>query len=723
MTTAPLLIELFTEELPPKALHKLGEVFAQGVQDGLLKAGLIEGETELRIFATPRRLGVCLANIRDKAADRKETRKLMPAKVAFDAQGQATPALMKRLEKEGMGADAVATLERRDEGGTETVFASISITGSTLAVAAQQALVDSMAKLPIPKVMSYQLADGETTVKFVRPVHGLVALHGDTVLDIEVLGLKAGRTVHGHRFQGGAPIELKDTSEYSQRLEEEGHVIAGFEDRRSRIEKLLRERASETGNSLGPLEDYVPLLDEVTALVEFPAVYVGSFESEFLEVPAECLILTMKQNQKYFPLFHDDGTLSSRFLIVSNMVLNDPRHVIQGNERVVRPRLSDARFFFETDKKSKLADRMVKLGSVVYHNKLGTQLERTERVAKLAGAIATSLGANADQAKRAALLAKCDLVTDMVGEFPELQGTMGRYYALHDGEAPEVADAIEDHYKPRFAGDQLPRGRVGLVVSLADKLETLVGMFGVGNVPTGDKDPFALRRQALGVVRILISLDPVAIPLRNFFMAAADARLWSGTEWKFAIPVEGSDLKMTADVVCDAVQNELEPFLYERLAANLREKGYGTLEIDAVFSQKPLFSEVERRIQAVRVFLALPEAPALAAANKRVANILKKSEMNDTSPPDAARMVEAAEKALWSALQSNAPSADALFAANDYAGYLKSFAALKDPVDAFFDQVMVNAEDANIRKNRLALLRELRDAMNRVADLSKLASA
>jgi len=700
MTTAPLLIELFTEELPPKALQKLGDAFAHGVHDGLNKAGLIDGDAAMRIFATPRRLGILLANIRDKAPDRSETRKLMPAKVAFDAQGQATPALMKRLEKEGLSADVLGKLERRDEGGTETVFASVEIAGAKLAEATQTALLDSIAKLPIPKVMSYQLTDGETTVKFVRPAHGLVALHGTEVLNIELLGLKAGRTVHGHRFQGGVATELKDTSEYSQRLEKEGHVIAGFEDRRSRIEKLLFERAEETGNTLGEREDYVALLDEVTALVEYPAVYVGSFEAEFLEVPAECLILTMKQNQKYFPLFHADGSLSSRFLIVSNMVLSDPRNIIQGNERVVRPRLADARFFFNTDKKIKLEARLAKLGSVVYHNKLGTQLQRTERVAKLAGAIATGLGADAAKAERAALLAKCDLVTDMVGEFPELQGTMGRYYALHDGEAPEVADAIAQHYQPRFSGDALPAHPVSLAVALADKLETLAGLFSIGQEPTGDKDPFALRRHALGVIRMLIEKDlPLAV--RDLVTQALSA-----------FPQAQAD-----------AGEKLTTYIFDRLVGYLREQGYSALEVDAVVTVRPpRWGELPLRLAAVRAFAALPEADSLAAANKRVANILKKSEVVSATPPDAGRMVEDAEKALWSALQTTGPQANALFAANDYAGYLKSFAALKGPVDAFFEKVMVNAEDANIRNNRLALLRELRDAMNRVADLSKLAA-
>lgn len=703
MTTAPLLIELFTEELPPKALQKLGDAFAQGVHDGLKSAGLIDGDAAMRIFATPRRLGALIESVRDKGADRPESKKLMPVSVAYDSQGSPTPALLKRLLKEGYREGVVPTdkLIKRADGAAEAVFHEFILPGESLKAATESALQSAIRSLPIPKLMTYQLADGQTDVHFVRPAHGLVALHGEHVLEIEALGLTAGRTVHGHRFQGGAPIELNSAGEYSQRLEHEGHVIAGFEDRRSRIEKLLRERASETGNSLGPLEGYVPLLDEVTALVEYPAVYVGSFDTEFLDVPAECLILTMKQNQKYFPLFHDDGSLSSRFLIVSNLVLNDPRNVIQGNERVVRPRLSDARFFFETDKKSKLADRMAKLGSVVYHNKLGTQLERSERVAKLADAIATSLGTAADKAMRAALLAKCDLVTDMVGEFPELQGTMGRYYALHDGEAPEVADAIAQHYQPRFSGDALPAHPVSLAVALADKLETLAGLFSIGQEPTGDKDPFALRRHALGVIRMLIEKDlPLAV--RDLVTQALSA-------FPQAQPEAGE---------------KLTTYIFDRLVGYLREQGYTALEVDAVVSVRPpRWGELPLRLAAVRAFAALPESGSLAAANKRVANILKKSEMNDATPPDAAIMVEPAEKALWSALQANTPRSAALFAANDYAGYLMSFAALKGPVDEFFEKVMVNADDANIRNNRLALLRELRDAMNRVADLSRLAPA
>jgi glycyl-tRNA synthetase beta chain len=697
--TASLLVELLTEELPPKALKKLGDAFAHGIRDGLMKAALIDGESSVQVFATPRRLGLLAASVRDKAPDRAETKKLMPSKVAFDAEGKPSAALLKRLEKESLGADAVARLERKMEGDAEQVFVTLNLPGATLVSALQSSIEDSIAKLPIPKVMSYQLADGETTVKFVRPAHGLIALHGAQIVPVSVLGLKAGNTSSGHRFQGAKSIAIPSADNYAHRLEAEGKVIADFDERKGRIEKLLLDAAKAAGVSLGDRGGYEALLDEVTALVEFPAIYAGEFETEFLTVPQECLILTMKQNQKYFPLFQTSGKLSHRFLIVSNMTLADPRNVVHGNERVVRPRLSDARFFFETDKKVKLADRVAQLGTVVYHNKLGTQLERAERVAKLAAEVAQLIGADAVKAERAARLAKADLLTNMVGEFPELQGIMGRYYALHDGEPAEVADAVAQHYQPRFSGDELPAHAVALSVALADKLETLAGLFGIGQEPTGDKDPFALRRHALGVIRMLIERDLplsvtglVASAMANFPNAAADSR------------------------------ERLTAYLFDRLVGYLREQGYSALEVDAVVSVRPPWGEFPLRLAAVRAFAALPESTSLAAANKRVANILKKSEAGSEAKPEAARMVESAEKALWSALQDTTPKAEALFAANDYAGYLKSFAALKTPVDEFFDKVMVNAEDVGVRNNRLALLRELRDAMNRVADLSKLAA-
>jgi glycyl-tRNA synthetase beta chain len=693
----PLLVELFTEELPPKALERLGRAFADGIQAGLVARGLSVADASVTPYATPRRLAVRIENVAAQAADHTETKKLMPSKVGFDASGAPTPALAKRLEKENAAA---GDCERRMEGDAEYVFLERRVPGVGLAEGLQAALLDSIAKLPIPKVMGYQLADGETTVHFVRPAHGLVALHGADVVPVSALGLTAGRVTQGHRFQGARDIAIADVDAYVPMLVERGLVIASFAERRAAIDTALRTQAASFGASLGPEADVAPLLDEVTALVEFPTVYAGRFEEAFLEVPQECLILTMRQNQKYFPLFDAGGRLTHRFLIVSNMRLGNPANIVTGNERVVRPRLADARFFFETDKKTRLEYRVPQLASVVYHNKLGTQGERSERVAKLATEIARLIGADPAQAERAARLAKADLVTGMVGEFPELQGIMGRYYALADDEAPAVAEAIEQHYRPRFAGDALPDGPVSMTVALADKLETLAGLFGIGQLPTGDKDPFALRRHALGVIRMLIEAGlPADL---DQLVAAAFAAFPAGK-------------------VTDA-HAELETFVFERLHGYLADQGYTTNEIEAVLSLRPVrLALIPKQLAAVRAFAALPEAKPLAAANKRIGNILRKAE-GEWTDADAAVLVEPAEQALLAAYQAAVPRFDALFDAQDYAGALQSLAPLKTPVDAFFDGVMVMADDAKLRENRLALLSDLRRLMNRVADLSRLAT-
>jgi glycyl-tRNA synthetase beta chain len=514
MSSASLLVELFVEELPPKALKKLGDAFAGVLRDQLVAQGLAEPGAVLTAYASPRRLAAHLTHVAERAADKAVSQKLMPVAVGLDASGQPTPALLKRLGALGADASAVPGLKRAMDGKAEALFYESTAKGATLAEGLQKALAEAIAKLPIPKVMSYQLESGcelpgWSSVSFVRPAHGLVALHGSTVVPIEALGLKAGRDTHGHRFEAAVdPVVLRDANSYALQLQEEGAVIASFEARRAEIARQLAAAAVKVGGGSVPIHDDA-LLDEVTALVERPNVLVCSFEREFLEVPQECLILTMKANQKYFPLLDAQAKLTHQFLVVSNISPDDASAVIQGNERVVRPRLADAKFFFDQDRKKSLASRVESLGKVVYHNKLGTQGERVQRVMHIARGIAEKLGnaTVAAQATQAAQLAKADLVTDMVGEFPELQGTMGRYYALHDGLDAAVADAIEDHYKPRFAGDELPRNTVGLVVALADKLETLVGMFGIGNLPTGDRDPFALRRHALGVLRMLIEKD------------------------------------------------------------------------------------------------------------------------------------------------------------------------------------------------------------------------
>ena len=705
MNTQNLLVELFVEELPPKALPALGESFARTLAASLQAQGLAAAEGAVTPYASPRRLAAHLSAVAAKAADKAVAQKLMPVAVGLDADGKPTPALLKKLGALGLDADAAPRLRREGVGKAETLFIDTVAPGASLAEGLQKALAEAIAKLPIPKVMAYQLADGWTTVKFVRPAHGLVALHGGDIVPVQALGLTAGRQTHGHRFEASAdPIVLRDADSYAEQLREEGAVIASFDARRAEIAAQLQAAAATAGNGLRPIDD-AALLDEVTALVERPNVLLCEFEPAFLAVPQECLILTMKANQKYFPLLDAAGKLTHRFLVVSNISPADPSAVVQGNERVVRPRLADAQFFFEQDRKKRLEDRVPGLDKVVYHAKLGSQGERMRRVQALAGGIARQIPPSfpVELAERAALLAKTDLLTDMVGEFPELQGIMGRYYAVHDGEDPLVAEAIEDHYKPRFSGDELPRGDVGFALALADKTETLVGLFGIGERPTGDKDPFALRRHALGIIRMLMERG-TGIELSRFL--------------RDAVPVFGQ-VAGFADPSAD-----VQTFLYDRLANLMREQGWTAQEVDAVLAQGPeILADVPRRLEAVRAFAALPEATALAAANKRVGNILRKSEgVKDGSGFITDLLVEPAEIALAQALDAVAPQAQQLYAAGDYTAALKALAALKIPVDTFFEQVMVNAEDPALRANRLALLARLQRAMNQVADLSRLAT-
>jgi glycyl-tRNA synthetase beta chain len=700
MDTRNLLVELFVEELPPKALKKIGDAFAQTLHASLKSQGVLADDSVLTQYASPRRLGAHITGVMDQADDKPLLQKLMPASVGLTAEGKATPALLKKLSALGADESAVAKLKRESDGKTDVLFFNSVTKGATLAEGLQQALEETLARLPIPKVMTYQLADGWDSVNFVRPAHGLVALYGADVVPVSVLGLKAGSTTHGHRFEAGIdPVFIRNADTYAAQLEKEGAVIASFAARRADIVRQLQEAAAAAGDRLKPIEDEA-LLDEVTGLVERPNVLVGQFEEGFLDVPQECLILTMKANQKYFPLLDANGRLTNKFLIVSNIKPADASAVIGGNERVVRPRLADAKFFFDQDRKKTLESRVAGLAKVVYHNKLGTQGERVERVRTIAKAIAAKLGVDPQQADTAAHLAKADLLTDMVGEFPELQGIMGRYYALHDKLPATVADAIEDHYKPRFAGDELPRNDVGVVVALADKLETLVGLFSIGQVPTGDKDPFALRRHALGITRMLTE-EKLDVGVNELIDAAAQ-------------PFKGLAAEHRA-----ALLN----FIFDRLANALREQGYSAQEIDAVLALQPQkLSDVVDRLAAVRAFAALPEADSLAAANKRVGNILKKVEGEVAAKVDVALLKEAAEVALNQTLASVKPQADAAFERGDYTASLQALAALKTPVDAFFDSVMVNAEDAALRNNRLGLLATLHQAMNRVADLSKLAS-
>ncbi|KJK00173.1 glycyl-tRNA synthetase subunit beta [Burkholderiaceae bacterium 26] len=694
-----LLIELLTEELPPKALARLGEAFARGLFDGLSAQGLLEEGAAVEGFATPRRLAASITGACRTAPDRELREKVLPVTVAFDAEGKPAAPLVKKLAAlaKTVGVDAIApeSLERAPDGKAEALFYRYTARGAVLADGLQTALSQTIANLPIPKVMTYQRPNGEN-VQFVRPAHKLIALLDSEVIPVSAFGLQAGNVTLGHRFLSAGEIVIKDATSYASALESQGKVIASYGKRKEAIRaELLKTAGADT------VVMPEALLDEVNALVEWPVVYPCHFEEAFLAVPQECLILTMQTNQKYFALTDAQGHLRNRFLIVSNIATGTPEAIIQGNERVVRPRLADARFFFEQDKKKPLADRVPLLSRVVYHNKIGTQLERVSRLQAIAGQLAEKLGADVAHASRGALLAKADLLTDMVGEFPELQGTMGTYYARHDGEPDDVALACSEHYQPRFAGDALPSTATGTVVALADKLETLVGIWGIGLQPTGEKDPFALRRHALGILRMLIE-KPLVLTIDDALQIAAAS--FDG------IAAVKPDLAAISD------------FLYDRLRGYLKDKGYSTNEVEAVVSQRPQrLDDIVARLEAVRAFAALPQAEALAAANKRITNILKKTDVA-IGAVQPQLLKEDAERALHQAVASSEPQVHDAFARGDFTTALKTLAGLREAVDTFFDGVMVMADDTALRDNRLALLGELHGLMNRVADISKLAA-
>jgi glycyl-tRNA synthetase beta chain len=693
-----LLVELQTEELPPKALVKLGAAFASGIANGLRARDFLDADSVVTTYATPRRLAVSITNVRATSPDKTIREKILPAAVALDKDGNPTAPLAKKLAALGFPDLKVSDLERAQDGKAESFFYTYTAPGSVLADGLQPVLEETVAKLPIPKVMSYQRPDG-ATVQFVRPVHSLLALHGETVVPLALLGLSAGRSTLGHRFlSNGQPFDIVHADAYNELLKVFGKVVASAAERKESIRTQLLAKA-------GADQVLMPesLLDEVAALVEWPVVYECRFEEAFLAVPQECLILTMQTNQKYFALTDAAGKLRSRFLIVSNIATDDPSAIVGGNERVVRPRLSDAKFFFEQDKKKSLESRLPLLANVVYHNKLGTQAERTQRVTRLAGAIARRLGYDVLLAERGAQLAKADLLTDMVGEFPELQGIMGTYYARNDNEHEEVALAASEHYQPRFSGDALPSTNTGLTVALADKLETLVGIWSIGLQPTGEKDPFALRRHALGVMRMLVE-KRLPLALSDLLKDAAGV---------FATMPTFKDPTI-----------EVTAFMLDRLRGLLRDRGFAPNEVEAVLAQNPdRVDDVVQRLDAVQAFAALPESASLAAANKRITNILKKNEeaLAQAGAVDAALLQDEAEKKLYASVQRVQPDVDAAFERGDFTGTLKTLAQLRDDVDAFFNDVMVMADDVALRNNRLALLSILHRMMNRVADISKLA--
>jgi glycyl-tRNA synthetase beta chain len=702
-----LLVELVTEELPPKALKALGVAFADTLSTELARRGVLTPETVVTAYATPRRLAATLTHVRALALDSEAVDKLMPAKVARDALGAPSQALRRKLASLGraeladIGFDDASAVERlyvASDGKADYAWLRRRVHGMPVAHALQQALDEAIARLPIPKVMRYaESGSYYNNVAFVRPAHRLVALHGDDVLPVTALGLAAGRTSAGHRFLARDDLAIDTADAYAPTLEAEGKVLPSFDARRAQIVRQL-EQAARGASVIMP----AALLDEVTALVEWPAVYEGTFDAAFLAVPQECLILTMQQNQKYFALADRDGRLAPRFLLVSNVTPEDPSPIVQGNERVLRARLADAKFFFDQDRRRPLASRVPRLASIVYHSELGTLGDRVERLRFLARNIGPRIGADHALSDRAALLAKADLVTDMVGEFPELQGTMGRYYAAADGEDPAVADAIAQHYWPRHAGDALPGQPVAQAVALADKLETLAGLFGIGALPSGDRDPFGLRRAGLGVLRILIE-RALPLPLPTLLGLAFQA--FNGVAATKPVP------------------EVLASFLYERLWGHLRELGYTANQVEAVLAQRPSrIDRVPEQLAAVKTFEALPEAGALSAANKRIVNILKKSGGEAAAAVDVERLTEDAERDLWRSFEALAPEVDRHCAGGDYTGALLALATVKPIVDRFFDDVMVMVDDTDVRANRLALLARVAKTMNRVADISKLAA-
>ncbi|HHK6019748.1 TPA: glycine--tRNA ligase subunit beta [Neisseria subflava] len=711
MTTQTLLIELLTEELPPKVLNNLGNHFAASVAEGLEKAQLIDGAAEYTAYASPRRLAVQVKNVKAVQADQKIVKK-GPAVANAMKDGAPTKAL------EGFARGAGAKIEDLTiiNDGKQDVYAYEYVqTGKPLGELLEDIINAAVKKLPIPKVMRW----GSSTFTFVRPVHSLIVLHGGDIVNVSVLGLQSGNKTLGHRFLSSGEIAIENADSYAAQMREQGKVVASFAERKAAIQTALNEQAGRLNATVAADE---ALLDEVTALVEWPVVLEAGFEEHFLAVPQECLILTMQQNQKYFPLLDQNGKLMNRFLLVSNLQTEDPSHIIQGNERVLRARLSDAEFFYKQDQKATLESRLPKLSSVVYHNKIGSQAERIERLQSIAAHIAKALGADAAAAERAARLAKADLVTEMVGEFPELQGTMGKYYARLDGETEEIAEAIEQHYWPRFAGDNLPQSKIAIAVALADKLETLVGIWGIGQIPTGDKDPYALRRATLGILRILMlpecKGDELGLGKLIDKTYETFPRVWK--DMANSLEQQHFVFNITSFIetrLAILLQNEYSQDVISAVLKGPKQNPEESKEGARLWFHK--LYNLHAKLQAVAAFKQLPEAAALAAANKRVQNLLKKADA-ELGEVDESLLQQDEEKALYAAAQSLQPKIAAAVAEGNFQTALSELASVKPQVDAFFDSVMVMAEDAAVKQNRLNLLNRLAEQMNAVADIALL---
>ena len=692
MSTRDLLIEIGTEELPPKALKKLSEAFGQGISEGLKAAELSHGE--IKLYAAPRRLAVLVSDLLEQQADKTTERRGPALTAAFDEEGN--PSKAAEGFAKSCGVDSVNDLERLETDKGAWLVYRAEEAGQATSALVPEIVNSALDKLPIPKRMRW----GDLAAEFVRPVQWIVLLFGDEVIDTEILSVKSGRETRGHRFHHPDTLYIAEPAAYAPLLETEGHVVADFATRR----EAVRAQVLEAGEKLGG--DAVideALLDEVTSMVEWPKAIAGNFEERYLDVPAEALILTMKTNQKYFHVVDANNKLMPHFITVANIDSSNPDVVRDGNERVVRPRLADAEFFWNQDRKQKLDTHIEQLKSILFQKELGTLHDKTERVVQLAGRIASDIGSDKEWAERAAWLSKCDLMTEMVGEFPSLQGIMGRYYALGDGEADDVALAQDEQYMPRFAGDDLPATATGQAVAIADKLDTLVGMFGIGQPPTGSKDPFALRRSALGLLRIIIECQlPLDLPQMT----------------QQAIAALGNKVRNKD------VRDQVLEFMFERLRAYYKESGVSVEVFESVLAQQPTQPfDFDRRVRAVNHFLSLPEAESLAAANKRISNILRQASEKDIGVPDAVnsgKLMEPAEQALAEKISSMEKTVTPLFDARDYEPALTELAGLRETVDQFFDDVMVMVDDAALRDNRLALLASLRNLFLRVADLSRL---
>ena len=690
-----LLIEFVTEELPPNSLKELGEKFGQLISQGLQEQNFIENADTI-VYATPRRLGVKILNVAEKSKDEKKLIKLMPTKIGFDENNKPTQALLKKLKSLNESAEAVQKVIKKTEKNQEILFIEREIYGKTLEEVLSEIIKNSINKLPIKKMMSYQLEDGWTSVNFVRPIKNLLTIYGSKTLKVSSLGVVANNNSFGHRFESKKSILTIDHADnYEKILLEDGGVIVNFNKRKEKIQKDIVSTTDSFNEKLH-VEDDEDLLNEVTALVEMPNILTGSFEEKFLNVPQECLILTMKTNQRYFPLFDSNNKLTNHFIIVSNLSPKDTNNIIQGNERVIRPRLADAEFFFEQDKKTSLKSFSTKLNSIVYHNKLGTQADRALRVAAILKYITHELKFNEDiNYEEYALMSKADLLCLMVSEFPELQGVMGAIYASRDKQYKNIAPAIEDHYKPKFSGDSLPKDIFGSYAAIADKFETLIGLFSINEQPTGDKDPFSLRRNAIGIIRILIEKN---IPLN--FSSLIDKY----TEEK------------------NQVRDNLKTFIYDRLSSYLKDRNFTSNEIDAVISSRPNYlNDTIKKLEAIKEFSSLKQSKDLASTNKRVSNILKKY-TGSIQKVDESLLNKIEEIKLFKAITKLDPLIVKAINNKNFFEALDSLVALKDPIDQFFENVMVNSENEKIKNNRHNLLKILHTSLNSVADISKLAN-